>query len=105
MLPLFFWCFSIGLPLFICYFLGMVWRVNRKAAWVTCLASLGVNFWWTFACPIAEGPFTNSYYPVLACAFILYFVLAVCLPGSKPAMLKRIREQEAAERKLKSASA
>lgn len=104
-LPLFFWCFSIGLPLFICYFLGMVWRVNRKAAWVTCLASLGVNFWWTFACPIAEGPFTNSYYPVLACAFILYFVLAVCLPGSKPAMLKRIREQEAAERKLKSASA
>lgn len=100
-LPIFFWCFSIGLPLFVCYFLGMVWKVNRKAAWISCLGSLAVNFWWTFAGPVSAGPFSFSYYPVLVSAFILYLVFAAVLPGSKQGMLKTVREREVMERAVK----
>ena len=51
-IQLFFWCFSLSLPIFICYLIGMFWKVNRTAAWINLITSLAVNFWWTFACPV-----------------------------------------------------
>ncbi len=93
-MPIFFFCFSVGLPIFVCYFLGMIWKINRKVTWVTLLASLAVNVWWTFACPapIASTPFANSFYVVLIVAFGVNIVGNLFTKGEK-GMLRQIKEK------------
>ncbi|MDR1205026.1 MAG: hypothetical protein LBL26_06050 [Peptococcaceae bacterium] len=93
---LFFWCFSLSLPIFICYLIGMLWKVNRTAAWINLVASLAVNCWWTFALPSWCPPnFTLSFYPVFVVTFGLGIILALVMPGEK-GILRQIKEQEAA---------
>ncbi len=83
-IQLFFWCFSLSLPIFICYLIGMLWKVNRTAAWINLIASLAVNFWWTFACPSWCPPnFTLSFYPVFVVTVGLGIILNLVLPGEK----------------------
>lgn len=95
-MPLFFWCFSLSLPIFINYLIGMVWKVNRKAAWINLIASLAVNCWWTFALPSWCPPtFNFSFYPVFVTTVVLGIVLNLILPGDK-SMLRQIKEQEQA---------
>ena len=91
---LFFWCFSLSLPIFICYLIGMLWKINRKAAWINCIASLAVNCWWTFALPSwCPAQFSLSFYPVFVVTIVLGVVLNLVMPGEK-GMLKQIKEQE-----------
>ena len=91
---LFFWCFSLSLPIFICYLIGMIWKINRKAAWINCIASLAVNCWWTFALPSWCPPqFSLSFYPVFVVTIGLGVILNLVMPGEK-GMLKQIKEQE-----------
>jgi len=93
-IQLFFWCFSLSLPIFICYLIGMLWKVNRTAAWINLIASLAVNFWWTFACPSWCPPnFTLSFYPVFVVTVGLGVILNLILPGEK-GLLRQIKEQE-----------
>jgi len=93
-IQLFFWCFSLSLPIFICYLIGMFWKVNRTAAWINLIASLAVNFWWTFACPSWCPPdFTLSFYPVFVVTVCLGILLNAVMPGKK-GLLRQIREQE-----------
>jgi SSS family solute:Na+ symporter len=95
-MPLFFWCFSLSLPIFINYLIGMVWKINRKAAWINLIASLAVNCWWTFALPAWCPPtFNFSFYPVFVTTVVLGVVLNLILPGEK-SMLRQIKEQEKA---------
>ncbi len=97
-IQLFFWCFSLSLPIFICYLIGMWWKVNRTAAWINLIASLAVNFWWTFACPSwCPANFTLSFYPVFVTTVGLGVILNLILPGEK-GLLRQISEQEAAEK-------
>jgi len=95
-MPLFFWCFSLSLPIFINYLIGMFWKVNRTAAWINLIASLAVNCWWTFALPSWCPPnFNLSFYPVFATTVVLGIVLNLVLPGDK-GMLRQIKDQEKA---------
>jgi len=95
-MELFFWCFSLSLPIFVCYLIAMIWKVNRKAAWINLIISMIVNCWWTFATPAWCPPeFGLSFYPVFVVTFGLGIILAIVLPGEK-SMLKQLREQEAA---------
>ena len=97
-IQLFFWCFSLSLPIFICYLIGMWWKVSRPAAWINLFASLAVNFWWTFACPSWCPPqFSLSFYPVFVVTVVLGIVLNLVLPGKK-GLLRQIKDQEMAER-------
>lgn len=93
-ISLFFWCFSLSLPIFINYLIGMGWKINRKAAWINLIASLAVNCWWTFALPSWCPPtFALSFYPVFITTVVLGVVLNLIMPGEK-GMLRQIREKE-----------
>jgi SSS family solute:Na+ symporter len=100
LMPVFFWCFSFGMPLFISYFVGMVWRVNKKATWITLIVAYVVNFIWTFWTPewagnLLMGNFALNFYPVFIVSIVLSIVLTLVIPGGEPGYLRRIREQEA----------
>ncbi len=47
-LSIFFWTFSFAIPVFGVYLIGMLWKVNKVAAWTTMLAGYAANFLWTF---------------------------------------------------------
>lgn len=103
-MALFFWCFALSMPIFVNYLIGMIWQVNRKAAWINLVASVAVNFWWTFACPSWCPPhFSSPFYPVAAVSLGLGIILNLILPGEK-GMLKRIREEKAAKKAAAAAS-
>lgn len=80
--PVFLWCFSFGIPIFVIYFIGMVWKRSKTAAWITVLVTFAVNMIWTFATPSwATGPWAINMYPVTACSIILGIVTNLILPG------------------------
>lgn len=101
LISLFFWCFSLSMPIFVNYLIGMCWKINRKAAWINLIVSTLVNFWWTFACPSWAGIFNFSFWPVAVTTLTLGIVLNLILPGEK-GLLRQIKEQEAAEAAAKS---
>lgn len=95
--PVFLWCFSFGIPIFIVWLIGMVWKTNTAAAWITVLVSYLVNFIWTFATPAwAPGPFALNMYPVTVCSIVLGIGLNLMLPGEE-GLLKRTRCLEKVE--------
>lgn len=96
LISLFFWCFSLSMPIFVNYLIGMCWKINRKAAWINLIVSTIVNFWWTFACPSWAGIFNFSFWPVSITTIGLGIILNLIMPGEK-GLLKQIKEQEAAE--------
>lgn len=92
--PVFLWCFSFGIPVFVVWLIGMVWKTSRTAAWTTILVSYAVNFIWTFATPSwATGPWGLNMYPVTACSIVLGIGLNLVLPGDE-GLLKRIRSSK-----------
>ena len=89
--PVFLWCFSFGIPIFIVWLIGMVWKCSAPAAWITVLVTYFVNFYWTFWTPAwAPGPFGLNMYPVTVVAIVLGIVLNLILPGDEP-LLKRMK--------------
>lgn len=97
LITLFFWCFALSMPIFVNYLIGMVWQINRKAAWINLIVTTAVNFWWTFACPSWAGIFTLPFWPVAASSIGLGIILNLILPGEK-GLLRQIKEREAAEK-------
>ena len=64
------------------YFIGMVWKRSKTAAWITVLVSFAVNMIWTFATPSwATGPWAINMYPVTVCSIVLGIVTNLILPG------------------------
>ncbi|MBN1975049.1 MAG: hypothetical protein JW787_15515, partial [Sedimentisphaerales bacterium] len=96
-MSIFFWTFSFGIPVFGVYLIGMIWKVNKVAAWITMIAGYGANFLWTFAPnlillpkPMRESP--NVYATIIATLFF-GIVLNLFLPG-KPGYLRQMKEAE-----------
>lgn len=89
--PVFLWCFSFGIPIFVVWIIGMLWKINRTAAWITVLVTYLVNFIWTFATPSwAPQPFDLNMYPVTLCSIVLGVGLNLLLPG-EIGLLKKVR--------------
>ncbi|MCD8100092.1 MAG: sodium:solute symporter family protein [Oscillospiraceae bacterium] len=104
-MAMFFWCFSLSMPIFVNYLIGMCWKINRKAAWINLIATTVVNFWWTFACPAwCPDYFTSPFYPVAVVTIGLGIILNLAMPG-ETGMLKQIKLQKQAEKAAKAASA
>ena len=92
--PVFLWCFSFGIPVFLMFLVGMVWKRSKSAAWITILFVYLINFIWTFWTPSwAPGPFALNIYPVTVCSIVLGVVLTAILPG-KIGLLKEHRAQK-----------
>ncbi len=93
--PIFLWCFSFGIPLFVVYIIGMWFKISRPATWITVIVVYIVNFWWTFWTPTwATGPWGLNMYPVTVVSLVLGIILHIILPGEKG--LLRQKKSEAA---------
>ncbi len=82
--PVFLWCFSFSIPLFVVYIMGLWVKISRTAAWITVIVTYIVNFWWTFWTPgfIPEGsPLALNMYPVTIVSVVLGIILPLVLPG------------------------
>ena len=97
-MSIFFWTFSFGIPVFGVYLIGMVWKVNRDAAWITMIAGYGANFLWTFIpklvlfLPEQMRQCPNVYATIIATLFV-GIVLNLVLPG-QPGYIHQMKEAE-----------
>jgi SSS family solute:Na+ symporter len=88
--PVFLWCFSFGIPVFVVYFMGLKFKVSKSAAWATTIVAFIVNFWWTFWTPSwATGPWSLNMYPVTVVSVVLGVILTIALPGGPPLLGKK----------------
>ena len=99
-MSIFFWTFSFGIPVFGVYLIGMLWKVNRVAAWATMLAGYAANFLYTFApnliwLPKVIGKSANVYASIFA-TVIFGVVLNLILPG-EPGYLRQMKAAEQKE--------
>jgi Na+/proline symporter len=96
-MSIFFWTFSFGIPVFGVYLIGMVWKVNRVAAWTTMLAGYAANFLYTFAPDLIWLPgviarSANVYASIIA-TFFFGVVMNLILPG-EPGYLRQMKAVE-----------
>jgi SSS family solute:Na+ symporter len=91
-MSIFFWTFSFGIPVFGVYLIGMLWKVNRVAAWVTMLAGYAANFLWTFAPDMIwlPGLIRSSVYASIFATVLFGVVLNLILRG-EPGYLRQIK--------------
>lgn len=93
--PVFLWCFSFGIPIFMMFLLGMVWKTSTMGAYITILVTYLINFIWTFWTPAwATGPWALNMYPVTVCTVVLGLITTAFLPG-ETGLLKRHRAGQA----------
>lgn len=91
--PVFLWCFSFGIPVFVVYFMGLKFRSSPMAAWITTMVAFAVNFIWTFWTPswaASSNIWGLNMYPVTVVSLVLGVILSLApLPGSKPGLLAK----------------
>jgi solute:Na+ symporter, SSS family len=88
---IFMWTFSFAIPVFGVYLIGMLWKVNKTAAWITILAGYGANFLWTFAAPTWLPSYLSlNVYPTTFTTLLFGIVLNLILPG-EPAYIHRLK--------------
>lgn len=92
-MPVFLWCFTFSMPIFVNYIMGMYVKVNKTAAWLNIIIGYTVAFIWTFTPPAGiPFPFNISMYPVLTISIVCGIVLPLVLPGGTPAKIKDIKK-------------
>lgn len=94
--PVFLWCFSFGIPLFVVYIMGLWVKISQPAAWITIVVAYIINFWWTFWTPSfidPTSPLALNMYPVTIVSVVLGIILPLVLPGEK-GLLRAKRDQE-----------
>ena len=93
-ISLLFWIFSFAIPVFGVYLIGMMWKVNKIAAWTTLIAGYFANFFWTFAQPnwLPES-LSGNIYPTIFATLFFGIVMNLILPG-KPGYLRQLKEQK-----------
>jgi SSS family solute:Na+ symporter len=90
---IFMWTFSFGIPVFAVYLMGMLWKVNKVAAWTAIMAGYTANFLWTFAAPTWLPPYLSlNVYPTTFATLLFGIALNLILPG-KPAYIHRLRAE------------
>ena len=88
---IFMWTFSFAIPVFGAYLFGMLWKVNKVAAWTTILAGYAANFLWTFAAPTWLPSYLSlNVYPTTFATLIFGVGLNLILPG-EPAYIHRLK--------------
>ena len=88
---IFMWTFSFGIPVLGVYLIGMLWKVNKVAAWTTILAAYIANFVWTFATPTWLPSYLSlNVYPTVFTTLLFGIVLNLILPG-EPGYLRRLK--------------
>ncbi|MDR0311625.1 MAG: sodium:solute symporter family protein [Acidobacteriota bacterium] len=93
-MPLLYWVFSFAVPVFGIYLIGMLWKVNKVAAWTTLLAGYLANFFWTFAEPTWLPPYLSlNVYPTIFATLFFGIVLNLILPG-KPGYLRQLKAKK-----------
>jgi SSS family solute:Na+ symporter len=96
-LSIFMWTFSFAIPVFGVYLIGMLWKVNKVAAWITLSAGYLANFYWTFAHPTWLPPSLSlNVYPTIFATIIFGVVLNLILPG-KPSYMSQLKAAKKAE--------
>ena len=98
LMSLLYWVFSFAIPVFGVYLIGMLWKVNKIAAWVTLLAGYLASFLWTFLLQWnwpswLPGYFNQNVYPTIAATLFFGIVMNLILPG-KPGYLRQMKEAE-----------
>lgn len=89
---IFMWTFSFAIPVFGVYLIGMLWKVNKAAAWITILAGYAANFYWTFAAPTWLPPHLSlNVYPTTFATLLFGIGLNLILPG-EPGYLRRLKQ-------------
>ncbi|WP_073993128.1 sodium:solute symporter family protein [Parasporobacterium paucivorans] len=92
-MPVFLWVFSFGMPVFVVFIIGLHWKINRTAAWVTIVVAFIVDLIWTFVPSVANSmpaPFNVNMYAVLLVSIVFGVVLTAILPG-KPGLRRQVR--------------
>jgi len=93
-MPLLYWIFSFAVPVFGVYLIGMLWKVNKIAAWTTLLAGYAANFFWTFASPDwLPSYLSQNVYPTIFATLFFGVVMNLILPG-KPGYLRQLKAQK-----------
>lgn len=88
---IFMWTFSFAIPVFGVYLIGMLWKVNKVAAWITLSAGYLANFYWTFAAPTWLPPYLSlNVYPTIFATLLFGIVLNLILPG-KPSYMSQLK--------------
>jgi solute:Na+ symporter, SSS family len=91
---IFMWTFSFAIPVFGVYLIGMMWKINKTAAWITILAGYAADFLWTFAAPSWLPSYLSlNVYPTAFATIFFGVVLNLFLPG-KPGYLRQLKEAE-----------
>jgi SSS family solute:Na+ symporter len=89
---IFMWTFSFAIPVFGVYLIGMLWKVNKVAAWTTILAGYLANFLWTFTAPQWLPSYLSlNLYPTLFATLFFGIVMNLILPG-KPGYLRQMKK-------------
>ena len=83
---IFMWTFSFAIPVFGVYLIGMLWKVNKVAAWTTVIAGYVANFLWTFA-PQMESINLSEYSMVVATLLSPIQILGELIMNHWPEML------------------
>jgi solute:Na+ symporter, SSS family len=89
---IFMWTFSFAIPVFGVYLIGMLWKVNKVAAWTTILAGYLANFIWTFASPTWLPSYLsdNTVYPTAFATLVFGIGMNLILPG-EPSYMRQIK--------------
>ena len=93
-LPIFMWTFSFAIPVFGVYLIGMVWKINKAAGWITILAGYAASFFWTFARPAGVPDYITTVYPTAIATVVFGIVLNLILPG-EPGFLRQLKKAKA----------
>lgn len=79
-MPVFFFCFMLNIPIFFCYITGMFITINRATCYITLIGGYIVAFWWTFAPPSGMPfPLGDTTWAVIVISALLGLVLPLIL--------------------------
>jgi SSS family solute:Na+ symporter len=90
-MPVFFFCFMLSIPLFFCYITGMFITINKVTCYITLLGGYIVAFWWTFAPPAwAPFPLSDTTWAVVVVSAILGVLLPLAVKSKGSMPLKQV---------------
>ncbi|MDR3364216.1 MAG: hypothetical protein LBS91_04620 [Clostridiales Family XIII bacterium] len=85
-MPVFFFCFMLNIPIFFCYISGMFVAINKVTCFLTLIVGYIFAFWWTFAPPAwAPYPFdaNGTTYVVVLSSFIVGIIIPAIIGRGK----------------------